>query len=283
SEKIIGEALSGVSSAGSPGSSGMTHISQNGSCASLRDKVFLATKVFPLVPLAPIVEQRAVASARRLQTDRIDLYQVHWPNPVFPLASTMSGMRKLVDQGTVVNVGVSNFPLARWQEAERFFRGPVLTNQVRYNLVDRRPEAELLPWAQANQRIVIAYSPLAQGFLSAKYGPGNRPKGAARAGNPLFLEENLQRGVTMFEVLRNIAKSHDATPSQVALAWLVRHPNVVVIPGASSVEQLERNAAAADLELTDQDDYSLREASDAFIPSGGVKTLPKMIRARLGL
>ncbi len=263
SERIIGEVLSAEE--------------------GLRDKVFLATKIFPLAPLAPVVEQRARASAARLKTDRIDLYQVHWPNPIFPLSSTMEGMRSLIDSGLVVRAGVSNFPLARWQEAERMLGAPVLTDQVRYNLVDRRPEKELLPWAQANGRIVIAYSPLAQGFLSAKYGPGNRPRGAARSSNPLFLPENLERGATLFEVLRTVASAHDATPSQVALAWLVRRPNVVVIPGASSVEQLEKNVAAAELELTDEEDRALTEASDAFRPATGLASIPKLFRARVGI
>ena len=134
-----------------------------------RDEAFIATKVFPVLPLGPIVEQRARASARRLGVDVIDLYQLHWPNPVVPLEATMAGMRRLLDRGVVRHAGVSNFGLGRWQHADRALGRPVLSNQVEYSLVARRAEAKLLPWAQANDRIIIAYSPLAQGFLSARW------------------------------------------------------------------------------------------------------------------
>jgi aryl-alcohol dehydrogenase-like predicted oxidoreductase len=246
-----------------------------------RPDVFIATKVFPVMPLAPVVEQRGRASARRLGVDCIDLYQVHWPNPVVPLGTTMDGMRRLREAGVIGHVGVSNFGLARWQQAERALGGPVLSDQVEYSMVARGPERDLVPWAQERGRLVIAYSPLAQGFLSAKYDAGSLPPGAVRAGNALFLPENLERGRPLLDSLRDVARTHDATPAQVALAWLIRRPNVVAIPGASSVAQLEANAAAADLELTDEEDKALTAAADAFTPVKGVAVLPKLARARL--
>jgi aryl-alcohol dehydrogenase-like predicted oxidoreductase len=245
-----------------------------------RDEAFIATKVFPVLPLGPIVEQSARASARRLGVDVIDLYQLHWPNPVVPLEATMPGMRRLLDRGLIRSVGVSNFGLGRWQHADRALGRPVLSNQVEYSLVSRRAEAKLLPWAQANERIIIAYSPLAQGFLSARW-DGTRMPGGVRSNNPLFLPENLERGRLLLDALREIAGAHGATPSQVALAWLVRKPNVVAIPGASSVEQLERNAAAADLDLTDDENHRLTRAAEAFEPVAGPAAVPGLIRARI--
>jgi aryl-alcohol dehydrogenase-like predicted oxidoreductase len=250
--------------------------------AKRRDDAFLATKVFPIMPLAPIVEQRGRASAQRLGVERIDLYQVHWPNPVIPTGTTMQGMAKLQRDGVIRHVGVSNFNLAKWQQAERELGGPVLTNQVQYSLAVRKPDRELVPWAQENDRIVIAYSPLAQGLLSAKYDGTNTP-GGVRAGNALFLPENIERAKPLLDALREIAAAHDAKPAQVALAWVIRHPNVVAIPGASSVGQLESNAAAADLELSDDELQRLTAASDRFEPVGGPAALPKLIRARLGI
>jgi aryl-alcohol dehydrogenase-like predicted oxidoreductase len=244
-----------------------------------RDEAFLATKVFPIMPLAPIVVQRGRRSAARLGVDRIDLYQVHWPNPIVPTSTTMQGMRKLVDAGVVNHVGVSNFPLAKWQRAEREFGGPVLSNQVQYSLAVRKPDRDLIPWAQANDRIVIAYSPLAQGLLSARYDGTNTP-GGVRSGNALFLPENIARATPLLDALREIAKAHDASPAQVALAWVIRRPNVVAIPGASKVSQLESNAAAADLDLTDEEDARLTEASDRFVPKSGAAALPDLVRAR---
>jgi aryl-alcohol dehydrogenase-like predicted oxidoreductase len=102
-----------------------------------------------------------------------------------------------------------------------------------------------------------------------------------RSGNALFLPENIERAGTLLTALREIAASHGAKPAQVALAWLIRRPNVVVIPGASSVGQLEANAEAADLELSDDDDRRLTEASDRFHPKGGAGALPDLVRARL--
>jgi aryl-alcohol dehydrogenase-like predicted oxidoreductase len=193
----------------------------------------------------------------------------------------MDGMRRLVTAGVVRHVGVSNFSLARWQAAEAAFADPVLSNQVRFSLVDRRPLQDLVPWAADHDRLVIAYSPLGQGLLSARYDATNAPRGRVRDMNPHFLPENLVRAESLLGALRDIAKAHDATPAQVALAWVIRRPNVVAIPGASGVDQLERNAAAADLELSDDEDEQLTAAADAFHPLQGPAAVPKLLRRRL--
>ena len=249
--------------------------------AGRRDEVFVATKLLPVAPVAPIIERRAKGSARRLGIDVIDLYQIHQPNPVVPLRAQMEGMRRVVSSGLVRHAGVSNFSLSRWQAAEAAYGGPVLSNQVRFSLVDRRPLADLVPWAAGHDRLVIAYSPLGQGLLSARYDATNAPRQGVRAMNPLFLPENLTRAHELLETLRELAKTHDATPAQVALAWVVRRPNVVAIPGASSVEQLERNAAAADLELSDDEDARLTAAAEAFRPLEGAAAVTRLVRRRL--
>jgi aryl-alcohol dehydrogenase-like predicted oxidoreductase len=246
-----------------------------------RKEAFLATKVFPVLPLPPIIEQRGRASAARLQTDTIDLYQIHWPNPVMPIGPQMDGMRRLQKAGVIDHVGVSNFSLAQWQAAERSLGSPVLSNQVQYSLVARKPDRSVVPYAKANDRLVIAYSPLGQGLLSAKYDATNPPKGATRASNALFLPENLERAHELINGLRDVAKAHDATPAQVALAWVISHDNVVAIPGASKVAQVESNAAAADLELTADEIGRLTEASDNFHPVQGPAAVPKLLRRRL--
>jgi aryl-alcohol dehydrogenase-like predicted oxidoreductase len=254
-----------------------------------RDEAFVATKIAPVMPLAPIVEQRARASLKRLGTDRIDLYQVHAPNPVVPDGPTMAGMRRLIDEGLVLNAGVSNYGLARWKKADAALGEPVLSNQVSFSLVQRAPEKELIPFAQDNDRIVIAYSPLAQGLLGGRYDADNRPAGIARRMNPLFLPENLERASGLIQALRDIALARSVRPAQIALAWVIRRPNVVAIPGASSVEQLEFNAAAADIELTADEDFRLTSEAERFEPVGGVararglaESLVGTVRARFG-
>lgn len=249
--------------------------------ADRRDEAFVATKVFPLLPVPPVIEWRARASARRLGIAAIDLYQVHQPNPVIPIGVQMEGMRRLFDEGLVRHVGVSNFSLSRWQTAETRFGGPVLSNQVRFSLVDRRPLENLVPWAVEHDRLVIAYSPLGQGLLSARYDASNAPRQGVRAMNPHFLPENLDRAREILTSLREIARDHDATPAQIALSWVIRQPNVVAIPGASSVEQLEHNAAAADLELSDDEADRLKTAAESFCPVEGAAALPQLLRQRL--
>ena len=247
-----------------------------------RDEAWIASKLLPVVP--PIgsgyIASRGRKSAARLDVDTIDLYQVHWPNPIVPASTIAGGLRELLDQGVVRQVGVSNYSLSGWQQLERALGRSILSNQVQYSLAVRKPERELVPWAQANDRVIIAYSPLAQGLLGAKYDATNVPKDV-RSTNPLFLPENLERAGLLLGALRDIAKHHDATPAQVSLAWLIRRPNVIAIPGASSVAQLEANVAAADLELSDEDDARLTEASDQFTPRRGVGVVPQIIRNRL--
>ncbi len=231
SERIVGDAIKGQ-----------------------RDGVFLATKLFP-VGLPFQVASKARASARRLGVDRIDLYQQHWPSPMFPAGATMPRMRKLVESGLVTHVGVSNHSLAQWQAAEKHFGGAVLSNQVKFNLLDRGPEHELVPWAHENGRVVIAYSPLAQGLLSGKY-LETAPRNLRRL-RPAFSASSRARLRPLIAALAEIATRHGGTPAQVALAWLIRRPNVVAIPGASSVQQMEQNAAAADIDLDDEEDARL--------------------------
>jgi len=223
-----------------------------------RGQVFIASKLFP-IGLPFMVPARARASARRLGVDRMDLYQMHWPSPLFPPRAAMPRFKRLVDEGLVAHAGVSNHSLAQWQACEDAFGGPVLSNQVRFSLVERQPERELVPWAQRTGRIVIAYSPLGQGLLSGKY--QTAPPRNFRRVRRDFSPEGRARREPLIGALREIAARHQATPAQVALAWLIAKPNVVAIPGASSVRQLEENAAAGDLELESQDIQQLDSLS----------------------
>jgi aryl-alcohol dehydrogenase-like predicted oxidoreductase len=248
--------------------------------AGRRQEAFVATKIWPLMPIAPIVVDRGRRSARRLNIETIDLYQVHQANPLVPDGTTMEGMRQLRRDGVVGHVGVSNYSLDRWKRAEAALDAPVVSNQVEYSLAQRSPDRDLVPFAASSDRLIIAYSPLAQGFLAAKYDARHRP-GGVRLTNPLFLEENLTRGSELLNTLRSLADTHGATPAQVALAWVIRRRNVVAIPGASSVEQLVRNAEAADLNLTAAEDAELTAASDAFQPMTGLAAAPAWFRARL--
>ena len=136
---------------------------------------------------------------------------------------------------------MSNFSTKRWQAAEDALGAPVLSNQVQFSLLASKPASSQVRHAQDHGRMVIAYSPLAKGLLGGRYDVDSLPTGSARRTDPLWLPENVRRAMPVIETVRRIADAHGATPAQVALAWLISHRNVVVIPGASSVEQLRHN------------------------------------------
>jgi aryl-alcohol dehydrogenase-like predicted oxidoreductase len=259
SEKILGEAL-----------------------GERRDEVVVATKLFPVMRASSVVRTRALASRKRLRLERIPLYQIHWPNPLLRDEAIMRGMRSLQDSEVIDEVGVSNYTLSRWRGAEDALGRRVLSNQVKFSLVNPDPLWELVPWAQERERLIIAYSPLAQGLLSGRYDETRRPSGSVRIANPLFLPNNLRRAGVLLDLLREIAETHDVSPAQVALAWLLRFGSVVVIPGASSVAQLEANAAAAELDLEDDEHNALTQAVEKFRPVSGARALPELVRRLLG-
>jgi len=242
--------------------------------------VVRATKFYPSWPAGGAVTARARASAGRLGDGRIGLYQIHQPGRLGRTAGVMRGVRELQRGGVVAEVGVSNASARRWRAAEVALGGRVLTNQVEYNLVTRGPERELLPFAVRGGRALIAYSPLAQGFLSARYDAGQRPANPARAGGRLFRPENLDRAAPLFAVLREVAAAHAATPAQIALAWVIHHPAVAAIPGAASVGQLESNVAAAAIELSAGEYRALTAAADAFRPVAEPRSQSRSRRVR---
>jgi aryl-alcohol dehydrogenase-like predicted oxidoreductase len=246
-----------------------------------RGDVVVATKIFPVAPFPPVTRNRWAGSARRLGLSRIPLYQVHQPNPLVPDSVIMPGLRELLDDGGVGAVGVSNYSLHRWQAADAALGRPVVSNQVQFSLAHAAPLDDLVPFAERENRLVIAYSPLAQGLLGGRYTATNRP-GGVRAVNPLFGTENLRRVAPLLDLLREVADAHQARPAQIALAWLLGLPRVVVIPGASSVEQLEHNAAAAGIGLAADEQAALTAAARAFTPVSSVRTAVDGVRELVG-
>ena len=249
--------------------------------AKRRGEVFLATKLFPVMPLPPIIEWRAVESAGRLRVKAIDLYQVHWPNPLVPNGPTMRGMRRLQQVGLVRHVGVSNFSLLRWRTAERLLGGPVLSNQVQYSLAaaQARPRPRALRAGQRPARDRVQPAGPGPARRSLRHRPP-APAGGAQQQPALPRRQPGARPRVWSTRCARSRLAHDATPAQVALAWLIRKPNVVAIPGASSVAQLEANVAAADLDLTDDEDAQLTDESDRFAPVRGVAAVPGLLQAR---
>jgi aryl-alcohol dehydrogenase-like predicted oxidoreductase len=223
------------------------------------EDVVVTTKYFPALPFQANTRRHAERSRSRLGLDRLPLFLLHMPNPLFPQRVTMRGIRQLQDRGVIVAAGVSNHSLAQWRGAEAALGRAVVANQVHFSLVHPQPRRALVPWAQSQGRLVVTATPLAQGLLSGRYGDDER------------LPAPLRRSGALGMLLADIAASHGATPGQIALAWLIHHPQVVVIPGASTVAQVEANVAAADLDLTDSEQAALSETASRLAPLGGLR------------
>ena len=228
----------------------------------LAARAFIATKLLPILPVPSIIVSRAAGSRDRLEVAAIDLYQLHWPNPIVPARTQAAGLRRVLDAGIARHVGVSNHGLGRWRAMEVALRRPIISNQVRFNLASPSPRWDLVPYAAGHDRLVIAYSPLAQGLFAAE-DPASRRTGTRRM-NPLFGDAALRRARPLLAAVGEIAAAHGATPAQVALAWVIAHPNTAAIPGARTIDQLEQNAAAADLVLGPDELASLTMEAERF-------------------
>lgn len=218
-----------------------------------RDRFVVATKLLGSHGRYDHVLRAYEGSLRRLGVDAIDVYQVHWPDPweQLPLRHTMRALKDLQREGKIRHVGVSNFAVRDLEEALSHLDGVrIVSNQVRYSMLHREIEEEVLPYCRKEGIAVVAYSPLAQGALTGKYTGGRRPTDRVRSDGRLFREDNLLKIDGLLVVMREIAEAHDRTLGQVALNWLLRHREVVPIPGAKTAEQAAENAGAAGWSLT---------------------------------
>jgi methylglyoxal reductase len=195
-------------------------------------------------------------SLRRLATDRIDLYQAHWP-AIEPdktaVADTMAALLELRDQGKIRAIGACN--LAPGELADYHAGGQLASHQFRYSMLTRGPEAEVLPWCRSHGVATLTYMSLEQGLLTGKIGL-DRVFAASEwrgneAWNPWFKLENRPRVLALLDGWRELAAAHDATPAQLVLAWTLARPGVThVLAGASRPQQIQETAAAATLRLS---------------------------------
>lgn len=225
-----------------------------------RAEAVIVTKVGPTFETDPVngrncdlseanIFQRCEASLRRLRTDTIDLYLAHWPDPITPIEETMAAAAKLKAQGKIREFGVSNFSAELMAEALKY--GPLAANQLPYSLVDRDIDADRRPFCEKHDIGIMAYSPMGKGVLSGKYDATHLPPGDDyRHQRKHFAKENLPRHLAIAQRLRELAPTLNATPSQLALAWVLAQPGLTVaLPGARSPEQIRANAAAGDIVL----------------------------------
>jgi aryl-alcohol dehydrogenase-like predicted oxidoreductase len=240
-----------------------------------RKDVVIATKVYGEMGPGPNdrgasrghIMDSVQASLERLQTDHIDLYQIHGNDAVTPIDETLRALDDLTRQGLVRYIGVSNW--AAWKiaralglsEAKGYVRFETL--QAYYSIAGRDLERDLVPMLTAEQLGLMVWSPLAGGLLSGKFGPGSNNPQDARRTNFDFPPVDRDRAWKCVEVMREIGEAHGASVARVALAWLLAKPAVMsIIIGAKTMEQLDDNLAAVDLVLTPEEIARLDEVSE---------------------
>jgi diketogulonate reductase-like aldo/keto reductase len=213
SEEIIGQAINGLH----------------------RENLFLVSKVLPSNATYKGTITACEKSLKRLNTDYLDCYLLHWRGS-HPLSETIRGFEKLIDDGKIRSMGVSNFDVEDLQEALESASKPIACNQILYNLYTRAPERRLMPFCSKNKIAVVAYTPFAQ----------KKPP---------------QKGTITGDLLEEIASNHNATPNQVILSFLVRDENVFTIPKAAEQDHVIENAGAGKFKLTESE---VKRISDAF-------------------
>ncbi len=234
SERILGKALSDV-----------------------RHQVVYATKVFPNHLKYDQVIERCHRSLKNLNTHYIDLYQIHWPagswgTKVAPIQETMRAMNELLQQGKIRAIGVSNFSCSQLKEATQLARIDSL--QPPYSLFWRHVEKDAMPYCIENNITILAYSSMAQGILTGKFGPDHKfAKGDHRSKHKLFKRENFKRVQQALNRLRLIADRYGFSLGQLALAWVIAHQGVCAIAGARNAEQVLQNAKATEGHLSETD------------------------------
>lgn len=195
-------------------------------------------------------------SLRRLRTDRIDLLQCHWPDPSTPIAESMGALSELVAQGKVRAIGVSNFSIEQMTEAQAALGDvPLASDQPKYSLIDRKIEAELLPWCQDEDVGVVVYSPMARGLLTGGITMDRTfPDSDGRAKDPRFHPINRQRVLDALGQVQPIADGHGISLANLAVAWVLHQPGIsAALVGARTPTQAQENARAAQVQLSEHE------------------------------
>ncbi|MBA9075637.1 aldo/keto reductase [Rufibacter quisquiliarum] len=192
-------------------------------------------------------------SLRRLGTDYIDLYQIHWPDVTTPIQETFEAVAQLLKEGKIRQAGVSNYSVAQMQEAEKYVT--LASNQVPYSMVHRNIEADVVPYCLENNKAILAYSPLERGLLTGKIKPGHHfNEGDHRAQLPVYQPNNLEKVNQFLDKIRPLAEDKNATLGQLVLRWTITQPGITIaLVGARNAGQTIQNAKAMDLHLSPQE------------------------------
>jgi aryl-alcohol dehydrogenase-like predicted oxidoreductase len=210
------------------------------------------------------VMQECEDSLRRLQTDYIDLYQIHWPDATTPIHETFEAVERLIQQGKVRAAGVCNYSAALVEEALETIQ--LASNQVPYSMINRGIEREVVPQAIKRDISIIAYSPLQRGLLTGKIKPGHRfNEGDTRQGNRFYTDENIVRTNALLQEIKPIADRHNATLAQLVINWTMQQPGIsCVLAGARNAKQMKDNAGALRFNLRPEEINDIKAALDKY-------------------
>lgn len=199
-----------------------------------------------------VIEECEV-SLKRLGTDYIDLYQIHWPDNTTPVEETMEAVLQLKKQGKIREAGVCNYDVERMKKAETVLS--LASNQVPYSMLRRDIEDEVVPYCMENNKGILAYSPLQRGLLTGKMNPGYEfGEGDTRPNEKYFTDENIRRTNHFLEKIEPVAKEKNSTLAQLVIQWTLQQPGITIaLVGARNPEQAIQNAGAAELELTSEE------------------------------
>jgi aryl-alcohol dehydrogenase-like predicted oxidoreductase len=192
-------------------------------------------------------------SLKRLGTDYIDLYQIHWPDVTTPIDETMEAVIRLQEQGKIREAGVSNYDVKQMETAAKTIK--LASNQVPFSMVNRDIEDELIPYCIENKKAILAYSPLERGLLTGKIKPGHTfGEGDHRADVKYFQEENIKRTNEFLAKIKPLADEKGATLGQLVIRWTINHPGITVaLVGARNAEQAKQNAKAIDIHINGEE------------------------------
>ncbi|MDP8012184.1 MAG: aldo/keto reductase [Thermoplasmata archaeon] len=238
-----------------------------------RKRVYVATKIAGFNATEKKVKKSINGSLKRMKIDYIDLYQVHWEPSIYTnMENLFKELENSIKEGLINHIGVSNFSLKNLEIANSYLKDyKIESNQIKFNLVER-PRKEIIEYMNKNNIKLIAWSPLAQGFLTGKYGPGNMPKGFIRKVNKLFKEKNFKRYENLFKILRELSMKKNASITQIVLSY-ESSLGVLPIPGFKNKNQVKEIVDSIKIEISEDE---LKEITDVINELGTIKSNEEM-------
>ena len=226
-----------------------------------REDFIIITKAAPWNLRRDKLLKAAKASLKRLDTDSIDLYLVHYPNPFVSIRETFEEMEYLVEENIIRYVGVSNFPSFLVSKAQNVLSSSeIIANEIEYNLLCKKEEKKTIPYCKEQEISIITHSPLTRGVLTGRYSSNKPPTDRARAFYPYAKTNFLKKAQPLFDILDDIAKEKDVSRVQVALAYIIKDPLFISIPAAMNEREVKENAEVTNIKLSNEEILRINNA-----------------------